>query len=58
MRRALFGVGAALFSVYIAYDTNALLMRPDQDVVSSALALFLDAINLFQDLLGLGSSPA
>jgi len=56
VRRALFAFGAALFSVYIAYDTNAMLMRAgEQDVVTAALGLFLDVFNLFQDLLGMGA---
>ena len=46
--------GVVLFSVFIAFDTNVMLLeRTDDDVAGSALALYLDIINLFSEFIGL-----
>jgi FtsH-binding integral membrane protein len=46
-------IGVVLFSIFVAYDTNALLLDSRRDVVDGALGLYLDVINLFSNLLGL-----
>jgi modulator of FtsH protease len=46
-------IGVVLFSIFVAFDTNALLLDSRRDVVDGALGLYLDVINLFSNLLGL-----
>ncbi|GLC38303.1 hypothetical protein PLESTB_001750500 [Pleodorina starrii] len=59
---AVSGVGAVLFSIYIAYDVQCLLggdhkyaVSPDEYVMG-AIAIYLDIINLFMHILRLLSS--
>jgi FtsH-binding integral membrane protein len=51
---ALSWIGTALFSVYVAYDTQRLKVdarsRKAPDYVDSSLGLYLDFINLFQNV--------
>jgi len=45
--------GTALFTVYVAYDTQRMkedARRKKKDYVNSSMGLFLDAINLFQNV--------
>ena len=52
--RLVLTAGVVLFSVFIAFDTNVMLLeRTDDDVAGSALALYLDIINLFSEFIGL-----
>jgi FtsH-binding integral membrane protein len=53
--KAILVVSVVLFSVFVSVDTNTMLMDVNSDVVMSAVRLYLDVINLFQDLVGLGS---
>lgn len=51
------GAGAAVFSLYIVYDTNNILQRFSyDDYIWASLALYLDIINLFSYLLELLSA--
>ncbi|EFJ52722.1 hypothetical protein VOLCADRAFT_72329 [Volvox carteri f. nagariensis] len=59
---AVSGIGAVLFSIYIAYDVQCLLggdhkyaVSPDEYVMG-AIAIYLDVINLFMHILRLLSS--
>lgn len=45
--------GIALFSIFICFDTNQLLLSNSRDVVDGALGLYLDIVNLFSNILGL-----
>lgn len=45
-------VGIVLFCVYVAYDTNALMLDDTRGVVEGALGLYLDFINMFSNILG------
>lgn len=50
---ALSWVGTILFTVYVAYDTQRLKedsLLKKKDYINSSLGLFLDAINLFQNV--------
>ena len=51
---ALSWIGTALFSIYVAYDTQRLKVdaksRGKPDYVESSLGLYLDFINLFQNV--------
>jgi len=40
-------VGTGLFAIFVAYDTQVLKARRNNDYVDASLALFLDIINLF-----------
>ena len=52
LQLAMASVGVLLFSGYILYDTSRILQdREERDAVGAALRLFLDVVNLFQDLL-------
>lgn len=51
--KVMFTLGVVLFSIFVAYDTNALLLDQNRGVVDGALGLYLDIINLFGNLLGL-----
>jgi FtsH-binding integral membrane protein len=48
-------VGLLLFSVYVVYDTNIILMNEIENVFLSALSFYLDFINLFIRILSLNS---
>ena len=56
LNEALSWFGAGLFSIFVAYDTQrikeiaARLKRGTPDYVNASLGLFLDAINLFQNV--------
>jgi len=48
-------IGAILFTVYVAYDTQVMRARaakagPTPDYIAAALGLYLDIINLFTDV--------
>jgi FtsH-binding integral membrane protein len=49
-------VGLLLFSVYVVYDTNKILMTNITNVFLAALNFYLDFINLFIRILSLKSS--
>ena len=53
--KAILVVGIALFAVYIAFDTNVMLMDPAPRVVDSAINLFFDAYNVFSKITALES---
>jgi FtsH-binding integral membrane protein len=53
--RVILVFGVVLFSIFIAYDTNVMLQSGNNDVVMSAIQLYLDILNLFTELTGLGS---
>ena len=55
MVRALLMVGLVLFSIFIAYDTNVIIMTDTRDVIQGAVGLYLDIINVFSNLVGLDS---
>lgn len=48
---ALAGIGAILFSVYIAYDTQNIVRGVYDSPVTAAVSLYLDFLNLFISLL-------
>ncbi|CAA7053376.1 unnamed protein product [Microthlaspi erraticum] len=49
------GIAAILFCGYIVYDTNQLIKKLNyNEYVRAAIALYLDVINLFVNLLGFG----
>lgn len=49
------GLAAIVFSAYIVYDTDNLIKRFDyDDYVWAAVSLYLDVVNLFLALVGLG----
>ena len=52
----IFVAGFVIFSLYIAADTNRMISSPVQDPVLDALGLYLDIINLFQNILGFSSN--
>lgn len=52
VRKAFLVISIVIFSVFVAYDTNVMLMDP-KDVTSSAIGLYLDVMNLFTDFMGL-----
>ena len=50
-------IGVVIFTLYILYDTNAMLQRDYRgDFIQAGLNLFLDSINLIADTLNLQSS--
>lgn len=51
-RKVFLTIAVVIFSVFVAYDTNVMIMDP-KDVTSSAIGLYLDVMNLFTDFLGL-----
>lgn len=53
LTKGLLMFGILLFSIFICYDTNVLLLTNNRDVVEGAIGLYLDLINLFSSLLGL-----
>ncbi len=54
--RILFILGFVLFSLLIAMDTYRMISSKYSDPVSDALSLYLDIINLFQQMIGLNST--
>ena len=54
--RVLFILGFILFSLLIAMDTYRMMSSKYSDPVSDALSLYLDIINLFQQMIGLNSA--
>ncbi|KAL1220677.1 Protein LIFEGUARD 1 [Cardamine amara subsp. amara] len=51
------GLASILFCGYIIYDTNTLIKEDKYDeYISAAIRLYLDIINLFLHLLGIGSN--
>ena len=40
-------IGLILFSLFVVYDTNRLLLKKDRDVLSASIAFYLDFINIF-----------
>ena len=50
VRKVMAVIWSVLFSLYIMYDTNQILMG-DVDFISGAFEYFLDIVNLFQNLL-------
>jgi modulator of FtsH protease len=54
MEMAMSAAGVMIFSCWVLYDTSNLLRRtPIDDAVGAALALYLDFINLFLDIVRL-----
>ena len=53
--KVLFIAGFIIFSLLIAMDTYRIINGKYSDPVSDALSLYLDSINLFQQMVGLGS---
>ena len=53
--KVLFIAGFIIFSLLISLDTYRMLSSKYSDPVSDALSLYLDSINLFQQMIGLGS---
>lgn len=51
--RALLITGVVLFSIFVCFDTNMLLMSTNRDVVDGSIGLYLDVFNLFSNFLGL-----
>jgi FtsH-binding integral membrane protein len=54
--RTMFIIGFIVFSLLIAIDTNRILFHKDPktfDALSESLSLYLDIMNLFQNILGL-----
>lgn len=51
--KALLFIGVVLFSIFICFDTNALLLNNQRDTVDGAIGLYLDLINLFSNMLGI-----
>ncbi|MCE3047720.1 Bax inhibitor-1/YccA family protein [Helicobacter kayseriensis] len=47
------GVGAVLFSLYVAYDTQNIIKGAYQSPVDAAVSLYLDFLNIFVSLLQL-----
>ena len=52
-RRVIFTFGIVLFSILIAVDTYTTLKGKYKDAVTDALGLYLNILNLFQQLIGL-----
>lgn len=50
VRKTMAVIWSVLFSLYIMYDTNQILMG-DTDFIAGAFQYFLDIVNLFQNLL-------
>jgi FtsH-binding integral membrane protein len=56
IHKILLVIGLILFSVYVMYETNIMLQKNyNEDVVSAALGLYLDFVNIFTHILGLES---
>lgn len=56
IHKILLVIGLILFSVYVMYETNIILQKDyNEDVVSAALGLYLDFVNIFTHILGLES---
>jgi FtsH-binding integral membrane protein len=53
--KIVFTIGFILFSLLIAMDTYRIISNKYSDPVSDALSLYLDSINLFQQMIGLNS---
>jgi len=55
MIRTMFIIGFVVFTLLIGVDTNRMLMQPvwKADSVHDAMSLYLDLMNLFQQLVGL-----
>lgn len=57
IHKTLLIVGLILFAIYVMYETNIIVQKDyDEDVVSAALGLYLDFVNIFSRLLGLETS--
>ena len=52
IRKILTIIAVVIFSLYIMYDANQVLMR-DIDYIEGAFSFYLDIINIFQDILSL-----
>jgi FtsH-binding integral membrane protein len=52
VQRIWYIIGVFLFSLYVVYDTNKMVMYNYETVVEAALGFFLDFVNLFANLLG------
>lgn len=50
------GVGAVLFSLYIAYDTQNIIRGRYDSPIMAAISLYLDVLNLFVSLLNILNS--
>ena len=52
-------VSVVVFSLYILYDTNKILLKyenkSNSDCINGAMEYYLDIINLFEDYLRIGS---
>lgn len=53
--KVLFIAGFVIFSLLISLDTYRIMNSKYSDPVSDALSLYLDSINLFQQMVGLNS---
>lgn len=53
--KALLYVTLAVFSAYIAFETNQLLLSDTEDVVDAALGYYLDILNLFMSFVDLAT---
>jgi FtsH-binding integral membrane protein len=54
--RGIFIFGFILFSIFIAVDTYDMIHTKKKSVIDDALSLYLDILNLFQQLLGMQST--
>lgn len=54
--KAVLVLSIVLFSIYIAFDTNVILQKGFDDPVLAATSLFLDAINIFTDVVAYENS--
>jgi FtsH-binding integral membrane protein len=55
-QRAIYFISLILFSLYIIYDTNAILQRNyNGDFITASLDYYLDIFNIFIDLIGIDS---
>jgi len=54
--KAVLAFAVVLFSIYIAFDTNIILQKGFNDPVLGATSLFLDALNIFTDVVAYENS--
>ena len=40
-------IGLILFSIFVVYDTNRLLLKQNRDIIDASISFYLDFINIF-----------